>query len=195
MLGSVRNLVILAGISLLMPAAAGARISAGFSDAVVFATNSVWLEQNSRVVSGDVVVNDASPGPTLSSNKELTVGLSVEIPAGSKLAADSIRVWHSAVVAGDVFCNDLEDGSGSVACSPLALPVLDALPRFFTGPANGPDVTVGKNHVMDLAPGNYGLITVKQGGILRFTGGVYNLREVDSGLSSTLVFLAPSAVR
>lgn len=195
MLRTVRQVAVLAAVALLVPAGVSARIAADFSAAVVFGTNSVWLEQNSRVITGDVVVNDASPGPTLQSGKELTVGLGVEVPAGSTLKADSLRVLQSAVVAGDVFCNDLDDGSGSVVCAPLPLPVFDSLPPFFTGPANGPDVMVGKNQIIDLAPGDYGLITVKQGGVVRFTGGVYNAGEIDAGLSTTLAFLAPSEVR
>ena len=195
MFRSNHRLVFLAVIALLAPAAASAHISAGFSSTVAFGTNSVYLEQNSTVVSGDVVVNAASPGPTLSSGVELTVGLSVDVPAGSTLKADSIQVKSSAHVHGPVFCNDLNDNSGSVTCSPLSLPVFDALPQFFTGPSNGPDVTVGKNQTINLAPGNYGLLSVKQGGVVRFTGGVYNLREIDSGQSTSLLFLAPSQVR
>jgi Big-like domain-containing protein/List-Bact-rpt repeat protein len=195
MSNSVRSSVLLAVIALLAPAAVSAHISAGFSDTVVFATNSAHLEQNSRVVSGDVVVNGASPGPTLVTGKELTVGLSVDVPAGSTLKADSLWVKSSADVQGDVFCNDLEDDSGSVTCSLLPLPVFDGLPQFFTGPSDGPDVTVAKNQTIDLAPGNYGVLTVKQGGVVRFAGGVYNLGEIDSGLSTSLLFLAPSQVR
>jgi len=192
---SFRNAVVLTVIALLVPAAATARIAAGFSRAVVFGTNSVWLEQNSRVISGDVVVNGASPGPTLVPGKELTVGLGADVAAGSTLKADSIWIKSSAHVHGPVFCNDLEDGSGSVSCSPLPLPVFGSLPQFFTGAASGPDVVVGQNQMIDLAPGNYGLLSVQQGGVVRFTGGIYNLREIDAGLSTTLVFLAPSAVR
>jgi hypothetical protein len=193
---SVRLIVLLSLVApLLLAGAASARIDAGLSQAVVFATNSAQLEQNSRIVSGDVVVNDASPGPTLVSGKELTVGLGVDVPAGSTLKADSLWVKSSADVQGAVFCNDLQDGSGSVVCSPLALPVFENLAPFFTGPADGPDVEVAPNQMIDLAPGTHGVLTVRQGGIVRFTGGVYNLREIDAGLATTLVFLAPSEVR
>ncbi len=116
-------------------------------------------------------------------------------PAGYALKADSIRVRQSAVAGGDVFCNDLDDGSGSVTCTPLGLPVFTTLPRFFTGPSEGPDVLVGQDEMLDLQAGDYGLLDVRSGGIVRFTGGVYNLREIDTGPSVTFVFLAPATVR
>jgi hypothetical protein len=182
-------------IALLSASAAGAAVAPDFPQAVVFATNSVHLQQGSEVVSGDVIVNAASPGPTLSSEKELTVGLGVHTPAGYALKADRIKVKQSAVVGGEVFCNQLDDGSASVSCAPLALPVFTDLPPFFTGPSDGADVLVGQNGVLDLPAGSYGLLDVRSGGIVRFTGGVYDLREIDTGPSATLVFLAPSTVR
>jgi len=192
---SVLSRALLSALALFAAAPAEAGIAPGFPRSVVFATNSVFLEQASEVVSGDVIVNAASPGPTLSSQKELTVGFGVHTPAGYALKADSIKVKKSAVVGGGVFCNDLDDGSGRVTCAPLTLPVFASLPRFLTGPSNGPDVLVGHDAVRDLAPGNYGLLNISSGGVVRFSGGVYNLREIDTGPSATLVFLAPSTVR
>jgi len=192
---SVLSSCLLSALTLLAAAPAYAGLSSDFPRAVVFATNSAYLEQGSEVVSGDVIVNAASPGPTLASQMELTVGLGVHTPAGYVLKADGIKVKQSAVVGGNVFCNDLDDGSGNVTCAPLALPVFASLPRFFTGPSDGPDVLVGQDEIHDLAAGDYGLLDVRSGGIVRFSGGVYNLREIDSGPSTTLVFLAPSTVR
>ncbi len=45
--------------------------------AVIFATNSVWFEATSEVHSGNVIVNDVSPGPTLNAGVELSVGVGV----------------------------------------------------------------------------------------------------------------------
>src|SRR5574341_242195 len=80
---------------------------------VVFATNSVFLEQNAEVLSGSVGVNDESPGPVLDSQVELTVGMDVTTPPGFVLQADRIRVKSGAQVASDVFCNELTN-SGSI---------------------------------------------------------------------------------
>lgn len=185
---------VLSSLSFLAAAPAAAAIPPDFPRVVVFATNSVWLEQGSEVISGDVIVNAASPGPTLSSQQELTVGLGVHTPAGYALKADGIKVKQSAVVGGEAFCNELDDGSGSVTCAPLSLPVFATLPEFSTGPADGPDVSVAQDAMQDLDAGTYGLLDVRSGGIVRFTGGTYDLREIDTGPSVTLVFLAPSTI-
>lgn len=188
------SIILLSALALFTSAAVHAE-APGFPRTVIFATNSVFLEQGSEVVSGHVIVNDASPGPTLASQKELTVGLNVTTPAGFDLKADSIRVRQSAVVGGAVYCNDLDDGSGNVTCEPLSpLPVFTTLPAFSTGPSDGPDVFVGQAEILDLGPGTYGLLDVRSGGIVRFSGGEYNLREIDTGTSVTLIFLAPSTI-
>ena len=192
LLGLVLLLVLLHGAGPVLGAA-----SDDFDDAVIVATNSAFLEQNSQVVDGDVVVNDASPGPTLASQKELTIGLGVTTPAGFAVKADSIRVRSSAVVGGDVFCNELDDGSGAVTCTALPLPVFAALPPFVAAEPrpDAADVHVASGGSAVLAPGDYGDVTVKQNGSLLFTGGIYNLRSLDAGIAVNLVFAAPSEVR
>ncbi|HUP41849.1 MAG TPA: hypothetical protein VM599_01425, partial [Thermoanaerobaculia bacterium] len=158
---------------------AGAVIPDGFSAVVVLATNSVSISSDVVVASGDVVANDASPGPTLNNNYELYVDRKVTI-SGS-LQGDSIRILNQSSVGGDVSYNDL-DNSGSIAGSlitPLALPVFGVLPLFHTGPSDGPDVTVPDGGSQTLAPGTYGDIVVGAAATLHLTGGVYNVRSID----------------
>lgn len=45
-----------------------------FPEVVIFATNSARLQNDAHVVAGHVVVNHASPGPTLRAGVELGVG-------------------------------------------------------------------------------------------------------------------------
>ena len=177
-----------------------AELPAGFSEVVVFATNSVDLNQNSTVHSGAVVVNQASPGPTLGcGDRELCVGISVTTPAGFAVKADSIQIKSNGLIQGDAFCNDLLNNGGNpgLTCGALSLPVFADPPAFVaeSAHAGAPDVTVAKNGSATLAAGDYGLISVKQGGVVTFSGGVYDVGEIDSGSSTTLQFAAPSQVR
>ncbi len=178
----------------------GASTPPGFGDAVVVATNSAFLEQNSEVASGDVVVNDSSPGPTLASQVELTIGISTLIGDGTgKVQANRIKIKDNADVNSDVYYNELNN-NGSIAgnlSTPLSLPVFATLPPFvMQAPASGsPDIQVNSGESIVLFAGDYGLIKVKQNGVVRFAGGTYNVREIDAGLSTQLLFDTPSEIR
>jgi hypothetical protein len=168
----------------------------GFDDVVIFATNSAYLEQASDVHSGAVVVNDVSAGPTLASGTELTIGLATFVGADSLVIADSIKVKESAVVLGDVRCNELDDNSGAVTCSDRpVLPFFATLPPFKSEPAGTVDVTVALAGSAVLDPGDYRDVKVKHNGTLILSGGVYNLRNLDAGHATSLLFEAPSEVR
>ena len=191
---SIAILLTVVGIAAAPPA--GAVIPEGFTDVVVLGTNSVSISSDVVVSSGDVVANDASPGPTLNNNYELYVDKKVTI-SGS-LQGDSIRILIQSSVGGDVSYNDL-DNSGSIAGSlitPLALPVFGVLPLFHTGPSDGPDVTVPDGGSQTLAPGTYGDIVVGDAATLHLTGGVYNVRSIDLvSDDGQLTFGAASEVR
>lgn len=190
--------------SLLVPApflrAQGPNDPCSVGDAAILATNSVRLARDVVVHSGDVVVNDFSPGPTLGPGGfELYVDRRATV-AGS-LKADSIRIIGQASIGGDVFYNDLTN-SGSISgaqISPLALPVFDPLPTFSPpSPPRGPvsDVNVGIGQTLTLGPGDYGDIRVDALGTIVFSGGVYNVRSIDLFADAgTLTFQAASEVR
>jgi hypothetical protein len=110
-------------------------ISAGFSGTVLFATNSIHLKNGSAIASGDVIANQASPGPWLATGAELTFGPSATAATASNLKGDSVRVKSGSVVGGAVFANDVQN-QGTVAggiFTPLSLPVLPLLPAFHIG--------------------------------------------------------------
>ena len=151
----------------------------GFRDVVILGTNSIRLERSSSIISGDVVVNDASRGPTLSSQVELRIDRDVTTPAGFSLKADSIRIERGADIGGDVFHNELRNKGtirGSLS-SPLPLPVFGPLPEFLTGVPGGNDISVRKNRVVTLGEGAYRDIKVEKRGTVVFTGGVYTVRS------------------
>ena len=171
-----------------------------FSEIVVFATNSVHLKQNNQIFSGSVVVNAASPGPTLASQDELVVGVGVTVPDGYAIKGDSIHIKQGADVAADVFYNEITN-NGSITgdlFQPLTFPVFQQLPPFVVAPGGGPEpddilVLAGESIVLDA--GDYGEIKVKQNGSVTFTGGVYNIRSIDSGIGTDLIFAAASELR
>jgi len=174
---------------------AAAVIPTGFSDVVVYGSNSVAFGNGAVVVSGDLVVNDSAVAPTLEANRELAAGKDASFPTGYEVKADRLKAHQDTMFGGDVYCNDLSVPQNPVVCSPLALPVFPFLPIFVTGPSNGPDVDVGRDEELDLSPGDYGDLTLDQYATVRFTGGVYNFRSIEAKKGTAFLFLAPSEVR
>jgi alpha-amylase len=167
------------------------------ANTVVFATNSVWLKQSADILSGHVLVNDASPGPVLDAQVELSIGQSVTTAAGFDLKAHRIKVKQGASVASDVYYNQLtNNGTITGALStPLALPILSTLPPFESAPAGTVDIEIAQNDSISLAPGNYRDIIVRAKGKVLFTGGEYNVRSIDTRDNTKLWFGSATVVR
>ena len=168
-----------------------------FSIFSVFATHSIWLKKNSAILSGSVAVNDSGAPPFLASNVELSVGQKATTPSGDELKAHRIKVTKKAVVNSDVFYNQLTNNgtiNGSLNTL-LSLPLFTVLPPFQSAPAGAQDITVAKNDSISLAPGDYGDIKVKKKGVILFTGGIYNVRSLDFGNNTKMLFGGPSEVR
>lgn len=182
------------------PTHGAAFVPPGFSPVVIFATNSVDLDQGSHVNSGDVVVNSGGTGTTLGcSNRRLCVGIGVSTPAGYKAKADSIQIKSNGAILGSAYCNSLTNNGSQpgLTCSSLSLPVF-AIPPSFTAEsprASAADVLVAQNGTATLPPGDYGTITAKQNAVVTMTGGIYNVRAIDFGQSTTLKFQGRSEVR
>ena len=133
-----------------------------FPDVVIFATNSARLGNNSRVLEGHVVVNNAATGATLSTGFELRVGAGVLTPTGFSIVGDTIRVDTGAIVSGSAFFNGLTNfgtisGTQNTfpAPPPSPFPIFTPLPQFKTGTAGSTNVTVNKNAVQTITAGNY----------------------------------------
>lgn len=181
------------------PGGSGLALDPAFSQAVVVATNSVRLKNQSVVESGDVVVNAAAGGDTLEPGYELSLDPRASTLAGSDLKANRIRIKNNAVVAGDVFYNTLVKQGTILGArtTPLALPVFAGLPPFHSElpPPGGVDVTVAAGGFALLPGGDYGAVSVGDGGTLIFSGGTYNLLSLSGGTNSQLLFAAPAEVR
>ena len=178
----------------------GSGVLPGISQVAVFATNSIQLKEGAAIHSGSVVVNEASPGPTLAGGVELMVGIRATTPAGYHLAADSIFIKSNAVVSGDVLVNEL-DNNGTVegSISAYAPPIFTLLPAFETTPMEEgdppADITVLQGETITLDAGQYAILKVKQNGSVQFTGGIYDFTEFDAGTGTTMTFDTPSIVR
>ena len=188
-----RRLIFSITVMFLAAVAAGEALAQEFSDTVIFATNSIELGKNTEVLSGNVVVNDASDGPTLRGGVELSINKNGDF-AGD-LIADSIVLDKKNDVSGAISCND---GSG-VSCSGLSLPVFDAAELPDDTPVvldpGAADVNVPDGGQVSLDAGSYADITAGDDATIVFTGGVYNIGSVQAGNSAALEFLAPSELR
>lgn len=162
----------------------------------VLATNSVALRTGADVLSGDVIVNEASAGPYLN-GAELSLAGSVTTAADWDVEADSVTVAAGAVVGGDISSNELTNNGtiDGLQRSPLALPVFPALPAFQTASPGSTNVNVANNGTRTLAPGSYQDLVVGRKGTVTFTGGVYHFRSITVDREARLLFSAASEVR
>jgi hypothetical protein len=153
--------------------------SPGVGNAVLLATNSVQIDRDSAVLSGDVIVNRAPIGPVLG-EAALSLDRGVTTPAGYKLAASSIDLDQGAMAGGDVYYNTLTN-AGTIAgtrFTPLALPVFASLPPALVRPAGSTNVIVADNGALTLDEGAYGDLTVGRGATLTLSGGGYAFRSI-----------------
>src|SRR5258706_70020 len=96
-----RSLFLLATFVLGLSAFAQERpqVSPGVGNAVLLAKNSIQLDRDVVVVSGDVIANNATSGPFLG-ELALSLDRAVHTPAGYKLAATSVDLDQDAVAGG-----------------------------------------------------------------------------------------------
>src|SRR6185369_9814416 len=139
----------------------GAATLPGVAATAILATNSAQINR-SAVVTGDMVVNDASAGPYLDAAAQLKLDRDSHVTG--KLKSNSIRLDQNSLLTGNASYNTLSNG-GSITgalSSPLALPVFALLPVFHTAaPRPGAsDVSVGAGQTVNLAAGDYGHVTV-----------------------------------
>lgn len=177
----------------------GNAILPGVELAVVLATNSARIKNAAVVTSGEVVVNDASPGPTLVRGYELAFEPQSATAAGSSVRANRLWIKNRSTIGGDAAFNVLLN-QGSIAgaqITPLALPVFAFLPPFRSEipPAGSPDVTVPENGFSTLGEGDYGALSVGRDGTLVLTGGVYIVRSIDLDKGAHLLLRAATQVR
>ncbi len=171
------------------------QLSPGVGNAVLLAKNSIQIDQSSVVVSGDVIVNNATAGPVLG-ELALSLDRSVTTPAGYKLAATSVDLDQSAVAGGDVYYNTLSN-QGTIAgtlFTPLALPVFATLPTVSIRPAGSNNVTVPNAGQVMLDEGAYGDLVVGTSATVHLSGGGYAFRSITVRSGGALRYGAPTDI-
>jgi len=171
------------------------QLSPGVGNAVLLAKNSIQIDQSAVVVSGDVIVNNATTGPVLG-ELALSLDRSATTPAGYKVAATSIDLDQSAVVGGNIYYNTLTN-QGTIAgtqFSPLALPVFANLPTVSIRPAGSDNVNVPNNGQLTLDEGAYGDLVVGNSATLHLTGGGYAFRSITVKSGGAMRYAAPTDI-
>ncbi|HSP16685.1 MAG TPA: Ig-like domain-containing protein [Thermoanaerobaculia bacterium] len=162
-------------------------------NAVLLATNSIQIDRDFVIVSGDVIVNNATAGPLLG-DAALSLDRSGLTPAGYKLTATSIHINRDTAVGGDVYYNTLTN-EGTIAgtrFTPLALPVYATLPSALVRPAGSNDVVVPNSGQLTLDEGAYGNLIIGTGASVRLSGGGYAFRSISIGRGGALRYAAPA---
>src|SRR5712692_3203322 len=172
--------------------------SCQLGQAVIIAINSAHLGATAVVTSGNIVVNNASTGPSLVPGFSLSIDKPASI-AGS-IAADRIRLSQQVTITGTASFNQLTNDGATLGgqSTPLALPVFGALPAFQEATFRGTvqNVVVASGATQVLAAGEYGDVVIGTAGQVIFTGGGYSIRSINaSGQNAKLTFNAASEVR
>ncbi len=165
-------------------------------NAVLLATNSIQVDRNVVVTSGDLVVNAASTTPVLG-EKDLSIDQGVTTPAGFALKANSVDIDSGATVGGDVFYNILQNNgtvNGSLR-TPLALPVIGTLPPFppFV-PSGTENITLGNGETRPLGTGVYGDLVIGRDATLRIPGGPYVFNSITADRGASIIWDGPGEI-
>ncbi len=175
----------------IVPSAQQTQISPGVGNAILLARNSIQIDNTVTVVSGDVIVNDATVGPVLG-ELALSLDRAVTTPAGYKIVATSIDLDSGATAGGDAYYNTLTN-QGTIAgtqFSPLALPVFAGFPPALTRPPGSSNVTVAINGQLTLDEGAYGNLTISKGATLRLSGGGYAFQSITVAAGGSIRYAA-----
>jgi hypothetical protein len=168
------------------------------STAVVLATNSVLIREQTTIVSGDIIVNNNKQTAGVAGNVELLIREQSVTPAGYSLKAPGISIGNQAVIKSDVYYNTLTSSTTiapALKHTPLSLPVLTALPPFQVAAPGQTDITVASNQTTTLSPGAYRNVTVQIGGRLQLSAGRYDFNTLVGGDYARLMFSGGAEVR
>jgi hypothetical protein len=164
-----------------------------FARFAIFAFNSIWLQDQVTVSSGNLGVQAASAGPVLSSGMEICLDKDVQAN-GAQIHGDSVMIGPEATVL-DVYCNELVNEGNILGeqVTPLALPVASAPPFLASSPGED-DVVVKKKKSLDLGAGAYKNVEIGEKASLQLTGGEYHFESLTMSEKSSLMFLQPCTI-
>ena len=159
---------------------------ANIGDAIIVATNSVWLKRDATVT-GDVVVNDVNGGEVvLVPGWDVSVGRNASVIG--KVKAGRVQLERDSSVNG--VCRDTLDNKGATSTGPIGSystadgtancdgtpPIFD-LPECRASDPRGDNVFVGAGQIVELPAGQYNDVTIAQTGTLILRG-EYDFRSV-----------------
>jgi hypothetical protein len=169
------------------------QLSPGVGNAVLLAKNSIQVDNTVVIVSGDVIVNNATSGAVLG-EAALSLDRAVATPAGYKIVATSIDLDTGAVAGGDAYYNTLTN-QGTIAgtqFTPLALPVFAGFPPALARSPGSSNVTVANSGSLTLDEGAYGNLTIGKNATLRLSGGGYAFTSISVGNGGSIRYAAPA---
>ena len=165
----------------------------------IVATNSILTKRNS-VVNGDVVLNRAAdpggPPPVFLSGDSFAVEVAGTVTGD--LYSDSIHLKKFCTVGGTLFVNTLDDDcSASPPTGAYSPPIFQPLPFFRAGSPGGDDVIVngGETVTLTQSENRGGIIDVKKGGKLIFSGGgTFDYEMLDTRSNAIIEFTEPTVL-
>ena len=167
------------------------------ADFVVLGNEGVWVRQGSTILSGDIGANQASVGPYLNGEQEVTIGHNVVVQNGdSRIMGDTVRIKREAQVQ-NISVNTLL-GRGQIlgtVTSPVSLPLVSAMPPVPPVTPGSQDIDVPAGGVLTLQAGRYGLLRVRSGATVNLSGGLYHFRKWDIRESAQVLAITSVEIR
>ncbi len=168
---------------------------------VALGTESIKLDNHTKVHTGNIGANTSLPNKKNGKDdqEEVELGERVQmLQAGSDVVGDTVRLRSHTQVY-NVHFNERIFGSHvtilGTQVTPQGLPVVAVLPTLPTITPGTQDIEVEGNQTRTLAPGSYRNIKVKNKGKLIFTGGLYQIANLEAGEEASLLFKAAAEVR
>jgi hypothetical protein len=162
----------------------------------IFGLHNVVISQNVTFNTGSAGAQNAQPNMALPANAEMIIKQNSKfVDPASAVVGDTVII-NSGTSVQNVFYNELQN-NGTITGTkntPLLLPVVKSLPPFPRSTPGTSVIDVPMNGVLTLQPGQYGSITVEQGGTLNLAGGIYNVTSITAKQNSNLFFASASQV-
>ncbi len=187
--------------------------------AVAFSLDKTDIKKDTDVLSGNLLVNNPAPlyvkhhGDDDDDDEDdeddddedddkhtpysLRIAKDSFVAAGYVVKADILKIEKNTTVESDVTYNTLYN-RGSITggeTSGLVTPQYVNLPPFKSAEAGTENVRINRRQSIELAPGSYGKVDVKDYASLTLTGGTYNFESIKLSKGAKLRFAAEVDLR
>lgn len=151
------------------------------NDFVVLGNEGVWVRQGSTILSGDIGANQASIGPYLNGEQEMTIGHDVVVQtSSSQIIGDTVRLKSGSQIQNIVVNTLLGPGQilGTMT-TPVRLPLVSEMPPVPPVHSGSQDIDIPPGGALTLQAGRYGRLKARPGAIVTLSGGLYHFQEWD----------------